>query len=103
MKKTPTQVMGNKAKYIGHKNKRDSILQARATNENEEIFECGNAEEMMLYMAKLNLSQQQQSIETPFMIFPLVDIFGYLAEDKLAQEISNCTIIAPRKHFKVLS
>ena len=42
-------------------------------------------------MAKSNLSQQQQSIETPFMTTPLVDIFGYLAKDGVAQSVINGT------------
>ena len=45
-------------------------------------------------MAKSNLSQQQQSIKTPFMITPLVDIFGNLAEDKVAQAVISSTFRA---------
>ena len=41
------------------------------------FFECKNEEEIVLYMAKSNLSRQQQGIETPFITAPLVDIFGY--------------------------
>ena len=46
-------------------------------------------------MAKSNLSRQQQSVETPFMTPPLVDIFRYLVEDKVAQSVINGTFIAP--------
>ena len=46
---------------------------------------------MVVYMAKSNLSQQQQSVKTPFMTKPLVDIFEYSAEDKIAQAVINGT------------
>ena len=46
-------------------------------------------------MAKLNLSQQQQSIEISSMINPLADIFGYLAEDKVTKAVINGTFRAP--------
>ena len=77
--------MGNNSKCIRQKNIRNPILRATITNDSREIFECKNEEEMVAYMAKSNLSRQQQSIETPFMTKPLVDIFEYLAEDKAAQ------------------
>ena len=72
-------------------NVRDPILRATATNDSGEIFECENEDEMVEYMAKSNLSRQQQSIETPFMTHPLVDIFGYLATDEVAQSVINGT------------
>ena len=77
--------MGNNSKCIQQKNVRDPILRATATNDSGEIFEYENEEEMIAYMAKSNLSRQQQSIETLFMTKPLVDIFGYIALDKVAQ------------------
>ena len=43
------RAMGNNAKCIRHKNTRDPILQATATNDNGEIFECKNEEEMVSY------------------------------------------------------
>ena len=89
------RVMGNNAKCIRQKNASDPILRATATNDNGEIFECENEEEMVSYMAKSNLSRQQQSVETPFMTPPLVDIFGYLAKDEVAQSVINGTFIAP--------
>ena len=87
--------MGNNAKCIQHKDARDPILRLTATNDNGEIFECENEEEMISYMAKLNLPRQQQSIKIPFMTSPLVDIFGYLAKDKVAQAVINGTFMAP--------
>ena len=65
------------------------------TNNPREIFGYKNEKEMVAYMAKLDLSQQQQSIETPFMTTPLMDMFRYLAEDKVAQAVINGTFIAP--------
>ena len=53
-------------------------------------------------MVKSNLSRQQQSVETPFMTPPLVDIFGYLAEDKVAQLVINGTFIAPADTSKYI-
>ena len=82
-------------KCIRQKNVRDPILRAMATNDSGEIFECKNEEEMVAYIAKSNLSQQQQNIETPFMTKPLVHIFGYLAEDRVAQTVINGTFQAP--------
>ena len=70
---------------------RDPILRATATNDSREIFQCKNEEEMVAYMVKSNLSRQQQSIETPIMTKRLVDIFGYLVEDKVAQTVINGT------------
>ena len=55
---------------------------------------------MVVYMAKSNLSRQQQNIKTPFMTKPLVDIFGYLAEDKVAQSIINGTFQPPANRPK---
>ena len=68
--------MGNNSKCIQQKNVRDPIIRATAINNSGEIFECKNEEEMIAYMVKSKISQQQQSIETPFMTNPLVDIFG---------------------------
>ena len=82
-------VMGNNSKCIQQKNVHNRILRATITNDSREIFECKNEEKMVAYMAKSNLSQQQQIIETPFMAKPLVDIFGYLAKDKVAQAVIN--------------
>ena len=89
------RVMGNNSKCIRQKNIRDPILRATATNNSGEIFECENEDEMVEYMAKSNLSRQQQSIETPFMTYPLVDIFGYLATDEVAQSVINGTYQPP--------
>ena len=46
-------------------------------------------------MVKSNLNRQQQSNNTPFITSPLVDIFGYLANDKLAMEVINGTFVPP--------
>ena len=75
-------------------NTRDHTLRVTVTDNHGEIFECENEEEMVSYMAKSNLSRQQHSIETPFMSSPLVDIFRYLAEDKVAQAVINGTFIS---------
>ena len=87
--------MGNNSKCIRQKNVRDPILRATATNNSGEICECKNEEEMIAYMVKSNLSRQQQSIETPFITTPLVDIFGYLAKDGVAQSVINGTYQPP--------
>ena len=50
---------------------------------------------MVEAMAKSNLSQQQQSTSTPFMTEPLLTDFGYLANDKAAQEVLNGTYVPP--------
>ena len=49
----------------------DPILRATATNDNGEIFGCENEEEMVSYMAKSNLSRQQQSVKNPIYDTPL--------------------------------
>ena len=46
-------------------------------------------------MAKSNLNRQQQSNDPPFMTSHLVDIFGYLANDKPAMEVINGTFVPP--------
>ena len=87
--------MINNSKCIQQKNVRDPILRATATNDSGKIFECENEEEMIAYMAKSNLSRQQQSIETPFMTKPLVDIFGFLVENTVVQSVINGTFQSP--------
>ena len=87
--------MGSNSKCIRQKNVRDPILRVTATNDSGEIFECKNKEEMIAYMPKSNLSRQQQSIETPLTTKPLVDILGYLADDKVAQSVINGTFQPP--------
>ena len=47
-------------------------------------------------MAKSNLLRQQQSIDIPFMTSPLVDVFGYLANNKVTQGVLNGTFIVPK-------
>ena len=69
--------MGNSYKCTRQKNVRDFILRATATNDFGEIFECKNEEEIVAYLAKLNLSRQQQSIETPFMTKPFEKLSKY--------------------------
>ena len=49
--------MENNDKCIQQKNTQDPILQATATNNNGEIFECKNEEEIVAYMAKSNVSR----------------------------------------------
>ena len=46
-------------------------------------------------MAKSNLSRQQQSNDTSFITLPLVDIFGYFANNKPATEVINGTFVPP--------
>ena len=46
-------------------------------------------------MAAFNLTRQQQCIGTPFMFSPLIDNFGYLANEELAQQVINGTYIPP--------
>ena len=87
--------MGNNSKCIQQKDVCNPILRATATNDSREIFGCKNEKEMVACMAKSNLSRQQQSIETQFMIKSLVDIFGYSAEDKVAQAVINGTFQPP--------
>ena len=42
---------------------------------------------MVPIIAASNLSRQQQSKGSPFMISPLVDDFGYLAKEEYAKQI----------------
>ena len=73
------------------------------SNDSGEIFECKHEEEMIAYMTNSDLSRQQQSINTLFMTKPLVDIYGYLAEDKFAQSVINGTFQPPAKTRQSLS
>ena len=40
--------MGYNAKCMQHKNRRDPVIRATATNDNGEVFECDVQEEMVL-------------------------------------------------------
>ena len=50
---------------------------------------------MVPVIAESNRIRQQQCIGTPFMTELLVDIFGYLADPALAQQVIDGTFIPP--------
>ena len=87
------KIMGRNAKCIRKKILRDPIVRATATNSQGEVYECLQEDTMVAAMAKSNLNRQQQSNDTPFMTLSLVDIFGYLANDKPAMEVINGTFV----------
>ena len=78
------KIMGRNTKCIHHRNLRDPVVRAIVTNSQGEVYECLQEDTMVAAMAKSNLNRQQQINDTPFMTSPLVDIFGYLANDKPA-------------------
>ena len=88
------KIMGRNAKCIRHKNLRDPIVQATATNSHSEVYEYLQEDTMVVTIAKSNFNRQQRN-DTPFMTLPLVDIFGYLANDKPAMEVINGTFVPP--------
>ena len=94
-RKKHQKLLGIKSRIIRQKHKNDPILQATATNEAGQVYECTDESEMVKAMAKSNLSRQQQSTSTPFMTEPLLTDFGYLANDKAAQEVLNGTYVPP--------
>ena len=66
-----------------------------ATNEAGQVYKYTDESEMVAGMAKFNLGQQQQSTSIPFMEKPLLTDFGYMANDKAAQEVLNGTYVPP--------
>ena len=62
-------------------------MRAIATDENGNNFECNNQETMVPVIAESNKIRQEQCLDTPFMMEPLLLDFGYLANEENAKKV----------------
>lgn len=60
---------------------KDPVLRAIGTDEEGINFECNSQETMVPLIATSNLARQQKCVGIPFMSSPLVEVFGYLADN----------------------
>ena len=70
-------------------------MRAIATDENSNNFECNNQETMVPVIPESNKIQQEQSLDTPFMMEPLLSDFGYLANEENVKKISEGVYTPP--------
>ena len=87
--------MGRQSRWITGKKLKAPVLKAITTNEQGEQIELNTQETMVPIIAASNLSRQQQSKGSPFMVPPLVDDLGYLAEEEYAKQIIAGTYQIP--------
>ena len=73
------------------------VFRALTTDENGETIEFNDQSTMVPIIAQSNRVRQQQCSGTPFMIPPLVEIFGHLANEEPAQQVKNGTFNIPEE------
>ena len=61
----------------------------------EPVFKLDRQEDMVPVMAESNKSRQQQCKNTPFMTTPLLEDFGYLPPEELANRVMDGTYTPP--------
>ena len=76
--------LGWKARQITGKSAKEPVLRAITTDENGDTIELNRQEDMIPVLAESNKSRQQQCENTPFMTSPLLEDFGYLPPEELA-------------------
>jgi hypothetical protein len=89
--------IGKAARHIRRKGLKDPVLQAVATDQHGNTYDCNSQETMVRAMAKSNSERQQQCVQTPFQMAPLLDVFGFLMDndEKAQQVMMNGTFIPP--------
>jgi hypothetical protein len=88
--------MGQAARNIRRKNTKDPVLRAVATDAEGNTYECNSQDTMVPAMGISNSLRQQQCVETPFQMAPLLDILGYLMDNnEIAQQVIDGTFIPP--------
>ena len=71
--------MGKRARMIRGKNIKLPVMRAVATDEHGNNYECNTQDTMVPVIAESNRIRQEQCEDTPFMIPPLLQDFGYTA------------------------
>ena len=89
--------IGRKAKAIRKKNIKNTVLRAQATEPTTgEVVLLEDQASMVPAMANTNRKRQQQCEKTDFMIEPLLNLFGYTADDQfIAEAVINGTFDIP--------
>ena len=87
--------MGKKARRIRGRGIKEPVFRDITTNEDGEEQELNSQETMVPVIAESNRLRQKQCTDTPFMSEPLIDEFGYLAEESVAQQVIDGTYIVP--------
>ena len=87
--------MGRQSRWITGKNIKAPVLKAITMNDQGEQIKLNTQENMVPVIAASNLLRQKQSEGSPFMTSPLLDDFGYLAEEEYAKQIIAGTYQIP--------
>ena len=88
--------IGKAARHIRRKGLKDPVLRAVANDQQGNPYDCNSQETMVRAMAKSNSERQQQCVQTPFQMAPLLDVFGYLMDnDEAGQQVMDGTFIPP--------
>ena len=87
--------MGRRARTIRGKNVKLPVMRAIATDEDGNNFECNDQATMVPVIAESNKTRQEQCIDTPFMMEPLLSDFGYLASEENAKKVLEGTYVPP--------
>jgi hypothetical protein len=88
--------MGLAARNIRHKNLKDPVLCAVASDSDSSQYECNSQDTMVPAMGTSNSNRQQQCKQTPFQMAPLLNIMGYLMDnDEIAQQVMDGTFSPP--------
>ena len=72
---------------------KDPVLRTIATDKNGDDFKC-NSEQTMIPEIKSNRIRPQQCIDTLFITKPLVNLFGYLANEQNLKRVINGRFIS---------
>ena len=87
--------LGWKARQITGKSAKEPVLRAITTDEHGDTIELNRQEDMIPVLAESNKSRQQQCENTPFMTAPLLQDFGYLPPEELANQVMEGTYDPP--------
>ena len=85
-----------KARQITGKSIKAPVLRAITTDKNGDTVKLNRQDNMVPVMADSNKSRQQQCEPTPFMTSPLLEDFGYLPPETLANQVMEGTYIPPK-------
>ena len=86
--------MGKKARAITGKGVK-ILMRAITTDEQGNDYECNCQDTMVPAIAESNRRRQEQCVDTPFMMEPLLSDFGYLANEDNAQKVIDGEYVPP--------
>ena len=87
--------MGKRARSIRGKNVKLPVMRAIATDKNGNNFECNSQDTMVPVIVKSNRIRQEQCKDTPFMIPPLLQDFGYTSYEDNTQRVLDGEYVPP--------